>query len=167
MNATITKKNRLKPSLKKSRLKLAGQESFPSPPHDIPVPAHAKERIPRRMQRPYSTWHELYHTLMKCSPPRPRPGQVPSHSLDGAPFLHTCFNGDPSGERAGPGAGAGNPKKKTPLPLLFNGAGRGIGPGARIFWDPRGPVTNTHRCYQCLLPAVAGIDFTPQAPLLT
>ena len=139
MNATITKKNRLKPSLKKSRLKLAGQESFPSPPHDIPVPAHAKERIPRRMQRPYSTWHELYHTLMKCSPPRPRPGQVPSHSLDGAPFLHTCFNGDPSGERAGPGAGAGNPKKKHPSPCCLAGQGGELGRGPAFFGTPEAP----------------------------
>jgi len=63
--------------------------------------------------------------------------------MDGAPFLSTCFNEDPSGERAGAGAGAGNTKKTRPGPGPFSGAGGGVVLGARVFQGPGGPVTNT------------------------
>ena len=54
------------------------------------------------------------------------------------PVPPTYFNGGPSGEWAGRGAGAGNPKKNTPCPGPFGGAGRGMGRGPR-FSGPRRP----------------------------
>jgi len=58
------------------------------------------------------------------------------------PFLPSCFNGDPSGERAERGQGPGT-LKNTPCPRPFSGAGRGVGLGARVFRGPGRPVTNT------------------------
>ena len=40
------------------------------------------------------------------------------------------------------GGGGMETQKKTPRPGLFSGAGQGMGPGARCFWGPGGPVTN-------------------------
>jgi len=66
-------------------------------------------------------------------------GRVPAHSLDGAPFLPTCFNGDPSGERPGLGAGAGNPKKTRPAPGRSAGLGGELGRGPAFFGAPEAP----------------------------
>jgi len=73
------------------------------------------------------------------SPPRPHPGRVPAHSLDGALFLLTCFNRDPSGQWAGAGAGAGNPKKTRPAPGRSAGRGGELGRGPVFFGAPEAP----------------------------
>ena len=58
--------------------------------------------------------------VISAPPPSgPSPRSFPGRG----PFLPTCCNGDPSGERAGPGAGAGNPKKTRPA--LGSSARRG------------------------------------------
>jgi len=56
--------------------------------------------------------------------------------MDGAPFLPTCFNRDPSGERAGPGAGAGNRKITRPAPGGSAGQGGELGRGPAFFGAP-------------------------------
>jgi len=104
------------------------------------------------------------NSVIPWSVPRPAPGRGESPLI---PWMGPRFSTPVlTGTRLVNGRGRVHGQvtlKKTPLALLFSGARRGIGPGARIFGTP---VTNTHRCYQCLLPAVAGMDFTPQAPLL-
>ena len=77
------------------------------------------------------------------APVRGPPALIP---WTGPRLLPPIFNGNPSGvwvarglER---GQGQGMPKKTTP-PRLLSGAGRGKGPGARVFRGPVRPVTTT------------------------
>jgi len=80
--------------------------------------------------------------------PGPAPARGP-HALipwTGPRLLLLIFSGDPSGVwvRRGPerGQGQGMPKK-TLRPRTLSGAGRGKGPGTRVFWGPVRPVTNS------------------------
>jgi len=115
-------------------LNIAHQDS-PLPLTRVPYGAGRGGFSPAR-PRPYNGPEELFWW---SSPPRPRPARVPADSLDGAPFLPTCFNGDPSGEWAGPGAGAGNPKKPRPAPGLSAGRGGELGRGPAFFRAPEAP----------------------------
>jgi len=80
--------------------------------------------------------------------PRPAPIQGPPGLIPwtGPRLLPRIFNGDPSGVWVGQGPergqGQGMPKN-TPRPRQLSGAGRGKRPGARVFWGPVRPVTNS------------------------
>ena len=80
--------------------------------------------------------------------PRPAPVRGPPAIIPwtGPRLLPPILNGDPSGVWVGRGPergqGHGMPKK-TPRPSALSGAGRGKGPGARVFQGPVRPVTNS------------------------
>jgi len=80
--------------------------------------------------------------------PRPAPVRGPPALIPwtGPRLLAPIFNGDASGVLVGQGPergqGQGIPKN-TPRPRLLSGAGRGTGPGARIFRGPVRPLRNS------------------------
>jgi len=82
--------------------------------------------------------------------PHPAPVRGPPALIPwtGPRLLPPIFNGDPSGVWVGQGLelgqGQGMPKK-TLRPRTLSGAGRGKGPGARVFRGPVRPVTNSKR----------------------
>jgi len=79
---------------------------------------------------------------------RPAPVRGPAALIPctGPRLLPPIFTGDPSGVWVGLGLERGQGqgiRKKTPRPRPLSGAGRGKGPGARVFWGPVRPVTNS------------------------
>jgi len=102
--------------------------------------------------------------------PRPAPLGGPRALIPwtGPRLLPPIFNGDPSGVCVGRGPerpqGQGMPKKAPP-PRPLSGAGRGKGPGARVFRGPVRPVTNANRMQRTQSPYYQSQDTTP--PILT
>jgi len=84
--------------------------------------------------------------------PSPAPIQGPPGLIlrTGPRLLPRIFNGDPSvvwvGQGPERGQGQGMPKN-TPRPRQLSGAERGKRPGARVFWGPVRPVTNSTHDY--------------------
>ena len=74
--------------------------------------------------------------------------------------LSGALNG--AGARTGAGAEG---KKKQPRPGPWTGAGRGIGPGARWFRGPGGPVTNTSLCEELRPVGILGLLYHLEVPL--
>ena len=77
--------------------------------------------------------------ILGVIPAAPPSGASPRSFPGRGPFLPTCFNGDQSGERAGAGAGAANPKKTRPAPGRLAGRGGELGRGPAFFGAPEAP----------------------------
>ena len=70
--------------------------------------------------------------------PRARMRQVPAHGLDG-PVSPEQISWGPSGGRAGPGAWAGNPKKRRCAPVSLVGGEGELGRQPVLFCFPEVP----------------------------
>ena len=89
--------------------------------------------------------------------PRPAPVMGPPALIPrtGPHLLPPIFNGDPSGVWVGRGPERGQRQgmpKKRPCPRPLSRAGRGQGPGARLFQGPVRPVTNSRHTQTLALP---------------
>jgi len=74
--------------------------------------------------------------------PAPVQGESPLIPWTGPGFSPPVLKGTRLGNGRGRGQGQGS-LKNPPCPRPFSGAGRGVGPGARVFRGAGGPVTNT------------------------